>query len=62
MPKRNETATLEIYRDRKKQYRWRVTASNGRKISVSSEAYKRKIDCKRAIQITVDALLVWMKP
>ena len=34
--------TIEIYRDRKKEWRLRVRAANGRILLVSSESYKRK--------------------
>lgn len=38
---------LTIYRDRQKEYRWRLTAANGRKVANSGEGYRRKIDCVR---------------
>jgi uncharacterized protein YegP (UPF0339 family) len=44
-----------IYRDKQNQWRWTYEASNGRTIAVSSEAYVRKADCKRAIEIMKDA-------
>ncbi len=36
---------LEIYRDKQKQYRWRLRASNGRVLADCSEGYRRRIDC-----------------
>lgn len=33
---------LEVYKDKKKEWRWRVIASNGRIIADSAEGYKRK--------------------
>ncbi len=36
---------LTIYRDRKKEYRWKLTATNGRKVANAGESYRRKIDC-----------------
>jgi len=38
-----------IYNDRSGEWRWRVTARNGRILAVSSEGYVRKIDCKKAL-------------
>lgn len=47
---------FEVYRDAQKQYRWRLIASNGRQIADSSEGYKRRVDCIRAIdRIQADA-------
>jgi uncharacterized protein YegP (UPF0339 family) len=40
-----------IYRDNQRQYRWYYSASNGKTISVSSEAYVHKSDCQRSVQI-----------
>lgn len=35
----------EFYQDKKKEWRWRVTCSNGQIIGASSEGYKAKADC-----------------
>lgn len=40
-----------IYQDQQRQWRWRYTASNGRIIAMSSEAYWNKQDCLSAIAI-----------
>ena len=41
--------TVEVYRDRKKEWRWRRIAMNGRKVSNSGEGYQRPGYCmKRA--------------
>ena len=32
---------LTYYRDKKKEWRWRLIARNGRKIATSGEGYKR---------------------
>jgi hypothetical protein len=37
-----KTATIEIYKDRKGEWRLRVRAANGRILLVSSEGYKRE--------------------
>jgi uncharacterized protein YegP (UPF0339 family) len=49
-------ATFSYYRDRKKEWRWRIVAKNGRKIAVSSEAYKRKRDAARGAELALQAL------
>lgn len=36
------THTLEIYKDRKKEFRFRVKHKNGKILFESSESYKRK--------------------
>jgi uncharacterized protein YegP (UPF0339 family) len=41
---------IELYKDEKKEWRWRVVAQNGRTLSVSSEGYKRLGDAKRCAQ------------
>lgn len=35
----------EIYEDKKGEWRWRRTASNGNIVGASSEGYKAKADC-----------------
>ena len=40
-----------IVRDARREYRWHFKASNGETISVSSEGYVNKSDCRRSIQI-----------
>lgn len=39
--------TFEIYRSHG-QFRWRVTAANGRKVANSGEAYRNRADLARA--------------
>lgn len=36
---------LVIYKDKKKEYRWRLKATNGRVLADSGEGYKRKSTC-----------------
>jgi uncharacterized protein YegP (UPF0339 family) len=43
-------SAFETYEDAGKQFRWRLKARNGRVIAESSEAYKAKVDCERAIE------------
>lgn len=48
-------AKLEIYRDAKREWRWRLRASNGRIVADSGEGYRRKasllggIECARVM-------------
>lgn len=41
--------TLEIYKDRKKEFRFRMRHKNGKIILESSESYKRKATMKRVM-------------
>ncbi len=43
---------FKIYQDSKKEWRWTLTASNGRILADSGEGYKRKQACLRAIKAT----------
>ncbi len=36
---------IEIYQDKKNEYRWRRISSNGRNVGASSEGYINKQDC-----------------
>ncbi len=36
------TATLDVYRDRRREWRWRLKASNGRILADSGEGYRRR--------------------
>ncbi len=38
--------TLEIYKDKKGEFRWRRTASNKEIVGASSEGYKARKDCE----------------
>jgi uncharacterized protein len=38
--------TLDIYKDKKGEFRWRRTASNGEIVGASSEGYKARKDCE----------------
>lgn len=46
-----------IYLDRKKEYRWRLVARNGKKIADSGEGYKRKLSCQKMIVKFCDAVV-----
>ncbi len=36
----------DIYQDKREEYRWRRTATNGEVTGASSEGYNKKADCK----------------
>ena len=42
--------TYILYQDAVGEWRWRLTAANGRILAVSSEGYKRRHDCVRCIR------------
>jgi hypothetical protein len=41
--------TFVLYRDLKRQWRWRLVARNGRILADSAEGYNRRQDCLRII-------------
>jgi uncharacterized protein len=44
-------ATFEVYKDKKKEFRWRLKASNGLIIATSSEGYVAKADCEHGMEL-----------
>ncbi len=50
------TPKLEIYRDGRREWRWRLKASNGRIVADSGEGYRRRASVHRAVEC-VRALL-----
>jgi uncharacterized protein YegP (UPF0339 family) len=44
-------ATFEIYQDTRKEYRWRLRATNGQVIATSGQGYKAKADCRHGIEL-----------
>lgn len=38
--------TLDIYKDKRGEFRWRRTAANGKIVGAASEGYKAKKDCE----------------
>ena len=44
------TAKIEIYRDARRAWRWRLRASNGRITAVGGEGYCRKVAVLRAVR------------
>jgi uncharacterized protein YegP (UPF0339 family) len=44
-------ATFEIFKDNKKEFRWRLKASNGLIIATSGEGYVAKADCEHGLEL-----------
>lgn len=47
--------TFELYRDTRRQFRWRLKAANGRIIAVSGENYTTKANCRAAIDRIIES-------
>lgn len=46
--------TVTVYRSRwRREWRWRATASNGRKMANSGEGYRRWADCFNAMMLVL---------
>ena len=41
---------FEVYEDKKKEYRFKIVATNGQTIGASSEGYKAKADAEKAVE------------
>lgn len=52
--------TFEAFRTRKKEWRWRLRAANGKIIANSGESYRRRIDCMAAIRMVKQSDLAGM--
>jgi uncharacterized protein YegP (UPF0339 family) len=46
-----DTMKVEFYQDKAKEYRWRLKASNGNIMAVSSEGYKTKAAAEKAFDL-----------
>lgn len=46
-------AHFHLYKDRSRQWRWRLQAANGQIVADSAEGYTRKRDCERAVTTTL---------
>ncbi len=47
--------SFEVYEDAKKEFRWRLKAANGQVVANSSEGYKAKADCEKAVDLVKKA-------
>ena len=45
---------FEIYRDSRREFRWRLKAGNGRQIAKSDEGYKTKAACLRTVELIMN--------
>jgi len=45
---------VEVYKDRKNEFRWRAIAKNGRILATGSEAYKRRADLVKALNTLME--------
>ena len=44
-------AIFEVFEDTKKEFRWRLKASNGKIIATGGEGYVAKADCEHGIEL-----------
>lgn len=51
------TMKFQIYKDKKKEFRWRLIATNGNILADSGEGYTRRGNVKKAIVRFCDAAL-----
>ncbi len=42
---------FQVYKDAKSEFRWRFLADNQKIVATSGEGYKKKTDCKHAIDL-----------
>lgn len=48
---------LDIYTDKRGDWRWRAIAANGRIVADSAEGYRKRADCLRGAHIACQAIL-----
>ena len=51
---------VRVYKDKQKEWRWRLSATNGNVLADSGEGYKRKVDCESALETVTHAELMQM--
>lgn len=54
----NRTATVEIYKNKKRQFCWRLKARNGKTIADGAESYKTHQGVEKAVQSFITSELV----
>jgi uncharacterized protein YegP (UPF0339 family) len=47
----SDKLNFEVYEDSSKEFRWRAKAANGQVVATSSQGYKAKADCEKAIEL-----------
>lgn len=50
---------IEMYKDAQGQWRWRIVSANGRILADSGEAYKRRHDCLRGVNVVTGEAFNW---
>lgn len=50
------TYKVSIYKTKRKEWRWKIKASNNRIIAASTESYKNRIDCRENLLMIKAAL------
>jgi uncharacterized protein YegP (UPF0339 family) len=48
---------LTVFQDRRGEWRWRLTARNGRVVADCGEGYKRRADLERALKRVIGGLI-----
>lgn len=51
--------TLRLYKDGKREFRWTLTAGNGRKLAHAGESYKRKAGLVRDLALVFSDEIIW---
>ena len=49
--KEADKLVFEVYQDHANEFRWRANATNGQVVATSSQGYKAKADCEKAIDL-----------
>ena len=49
--KEADKLVFEVYQDHTNEFRWRANATNGQVVATSSQGYKAKADCEKAIDL-----------
>jgi hypothetical protein len=54
IPIQHGELTFHLYRDKQHEWRWRLTANNGKTIADSGEGYNNMTDAEHAISLIMD--------
>ena len=55
-PKMKREPKIEFYQDRNAEWRWTITASNGRTVGASTEGFKRLKTAEKNLDLVKDAI------
>ena len=50
MSAKKSTIDLQVYKDKSKEYRWRIVHKNGKVLADSGEGYARRRNCVNALR------------